>query len=104
MEPPDTVLGDCPSASGERRVGGSGAGSYDEGSVVAGRWDGWKFIHSGGERYVYDLGSHPGKNASVIKQNREAADRFREESPDYLFESDSPGTRTTDDTVDEQHL
>lgn len=104
VEPPDTFLGDSLYEPGKRRVVASGAASYDEGSVVAGRWDDWKFIHAAGEEYLYDLDVDPGENVSVLEDHRDVAERFREAIPDYLFESESPGTRTPDDAVDEQQL
>lgn len=104
VEPADTFLGDSLYESGERRVVACGAASYDDATVVACRWDGWKFIHAADEEYLYNLDSDPSEQVSVLGQHPDVAERFREDIPDNVFESDSPGTRTPDDAIDEKHL
>jgi arylsulfatase A-like enzyme len=91
-------------AGGDRQVIASGSAAIDDSAVVAGRWDGWKYIHAEGETSLYDLDADPGEQVSVVADNPEVVAEFESTIPDALFETESAGTRTPDDEVDREQL
>jgi arylsulfatase A-like enzyme len=89
---------------GDRQIIASGSAAIDDSAVVAGRWDGWKYIRAEGETYLYDRENDPDEQVSVAKSHPEVVDEFESTIPDALFETDSIGTRTPDDEVDREQL
>jgi len=89
---------------GKRKVVATGSASVDDRAVVAGRWDGWKFIHDGDQRLLYDLDADPGEHVSVVDDYPDVVAKFEAEIPDVLFSTESAGTRDPEDAVDEEHL
>lgn len=89
---------------GTRRVIATGSAAIDDRAVVAGRWDGWKYIRDGEDRYLYDLDADPGEKVSVADGHADVLDVFEATIPSELFSTDSAGTRDPDDAVDEEQL
>ncbi|TSD14052.1 hypothetical protein DP107_10460 [Haloglomus irregulare] len=87
-----------------REVIATGSAAIDDAAVVAGRWDGWKYIYDGGDVRLYDLEADPEERVSVADANPETVRSFEATIPDGLFDLESPGTRTPDDDVDEERL
>jgi arylsulfatase A-like enzyme len=88
----------------DRHVIATGSAAIDDAAVVAGRWDGWKYISNGGDVTLYDLEADPGEHVSVAEEHPDVVRSFEDEIPDALFDLESPGTRNPDDEVDEERL
>lgn len=94
-----------PLLSGEaRRVIALGSGRPDDERVVAGRWDGWKFIADDESVRLYDLEADPDESRNVAEENPDVVRRFRREIPEYLFDREDESLRTPVDEVDREQL
>lgn len=60
----------------------------NSGPVVAGRWDGWKYMSVEGDERLYDLSTDPGELTSVADERPDVVTEFRERIPDALFEQE----------------
>lgn len=88
----------------ERRVVALGSGRPDDEQVVAGRWDGWKFIADAESVQLYDLEDDPAESKNVADDNPGVVRRFRKEIPDYLFDREDETLRDPVDDVDKEQL
>lgn len=89
---------------GDRHVVATGSAAIDDRAVVAGRWDGWKYIRDGDEVRLFDLSRDLGEMVSVAADHGDVVEAFEAEIPDELFEIDSLGTLDPDGDVDEEQL
>ncbi|HMB49027.1 MAG TPA: sulfatase [Natronoarchaeum rubrum] len=65
-------------------------GSFvEQGHVVAGRWDGWKYIHvEDGETELFDLDADPGETNDVAAVHPDTVESFERAIPNPLFEGE----------------
>ncbi|WP_132058522.1 sulfatase [Halorussus amylolyticus] len=89
---------------GDRRVVALGSGRPDDEQVVAGRWDGWKFIYDDDSVQLYDLEADTGETDNVADDHPEVVREFRDEIPDYLFDREDERLRDPVDDVDKKQL
>lgn len=76
----------------------------NHGEVVAGRWDGWKYMSVEGEDRLYDLEADPGEQTSVADEHPDVVGEFRETIPDAIFEMDPEKLEVPDDAVEREQL
>ncbi len=88
----------------DRRVVALGSGRPDDEQVVAGRWDGWKFIYDDESTQLYDLDASPEEADSVADEHPDVVAEFRETIPDYLFDREDEQLRDPVDEVDKEQL
>jgi arylsulfatase A-like enzyme len=83
---PDVFRGAPLFSEGDREVIATG-GFVEEGNVVAGRWDGWKYISAeGGTTELFDLTEDPGEKRDVAAENGGVVGTFERAIPDAVFE------------------
>ena len=99
VEPPEAFLGTDLREADPRRAITRGSFADDD-TVVAARWDGWKYIDIGGEPHLYDLESDPGERHECADGHPEHWRRYREVIPPRLLESEDTGAPDAE-TVDE---
>ncbi|MFB6137284.1 MAG: sulfatase [Halobacteriaceae archaeon] len=103
VDPPDEFLG-TPLARGvPRKVVATGS-FVANGQVVAGRWDGWKYIHveEEGEEF-YDLAEDATEQENLAAAEQSRVHQYRSEIPEYLFEGERGGMgEVTEDAVAER--
>ncbi len=65
-------------------------GSFvEQGHVVAGRWNGWKYIHvEDGDTELFDLDADPGETHNVAAEHPDTVASFERTIPDPLFEGE----------------
>ncbi|WP_158057395.1 sulfatase-like hydrolase/transferase [Halorussus halophilus] len=88
----------------ERKIVALGSGRPDDEQVVAGRWDGWKFIADAESVQLYDLDTDPRESENVADDNQDVVRRFQREIPDYLFDREDESLRDPVDEVDKEQL
>lgn len=102
VESPPGFLGKPLDEDGERHVVTTGSFN-DSIPVVAGRWDGWKYIGAGDEIELYDLIEDPSETDNVANSHEERIEIFRNTIPDRLYEEDHSAVPTdTDEEVEER--
>lgn len=102
VEPPSTFLGHPLDDGKPRRVVATGSFSDSE-PVVAGRWDGWKYIEAGKETELYDLETDPGETSSVADNHTERVAAFKNEIPSRLRNENHSSVPTdTDEDVEDR--
>jgi len=80
-------------------------GSFTEsGPVVAGRWDGWKYISTASREELYNLQEDSSEQQDLADQHSEIASRYRDAIPDYLFEEAQLSPKQTDNETVEEWL
>lgn len=89
--------------SGSRKVMAVGS-QRNHGAVVAGRWDGWKYLSIEDEERLYNLQSDPDEQVSVADKNPSITDQFRDEIPERLFEQEPEELVIPDDKVKREQL
>jgi arylsulfatase A-like enzyme len=72
--------------------------------VVADRWDGWKYIYTEDEQFLFDLDSDPREQFSVADEYPDVVERFREEIPEPIFTRSPEQLRDPTDDVDRGRL
>lgn len=87
-----------------RHVIALGSGRPDDEQVVAGRWDGWKFIYDDESVQLYDLEASPDETECVADDYPEVIRDFREAIPERLFDREGEQLRNPVDEVDEKQL
>jgi arylsulfatase A-like enzyme len=86
----------------ERRVIATGS-FVEQGHVVAGRWDGWKYVHvEDADTTLYDLAADPGERRDVAADHPETVTTFERTIPDPVFEGESVSSSDTDADGDVQ--
>lgn len=100
---PSTFQGENLFEGDERQVITLGASSYDE-QVIAGRWDGWKFIWRESEELLFNLDEDPGETNNVVDQHPAVREHFLEEIPFELFDTPPEELREPEDEVDRKRL
>jgi arylsulfatase A-like enzyme len=104
VEPPAAFLGRDVFEGGPRSVVATGS-FRDDGPVVAGRADGWKYIHVGGDgasEELYDLSSDPGERHNVAAENPGVVEAQRDAIPENLFRGDgASGVPDAEDVSDD---
>ncbi|SEA38107.1 Arylsulfatase A [Haloplanus vescus] len=103
VEPPAEFLGQPLGEGSSRRVVATGSFSDTE-PVVAGRWEGWKYIEAGEERELYDLDADPDEMSNVVDRYGDRVRAFRKEIPDRLREEDHSTVPTDTDQAVEDRL
>ncbi|USZ68665.1 sulfatase-like hydrolase/transferase [Halorussus salilacus] len=88
----------------DRRVVALGSGRPDDEQVVAGRWDGWKFIYDDESVQLYDLDASPDETDCVADDHPEVVSEFREAIPEYLFDREDERLRDPVDGVEKEQL
>lgn len=76
----------------------------NHGPVVAGRWDGWKYICVEGEDRLYDLETDPGERTSVADEHPDVVEMFRDTIPDPIFEQEPEELEVPDESVQRERL
>lgn len=95
---PSGFIGEDIFEGNSRRVIATGSFT-DSLPVVAGRWDGWKYIGAGDERELYDLTADPDERVNLADKEPDRSDMFHEEIPQRLMSEDHSAVPT--DTSDE---
>ncbi|WP_135662758.1 sulfatase [Halorhabdus rudnickae] len=99
---PPAFLGRPLHEDGDRQVIATGS-FRDSTPVVAGRWNGWKYIGAGKETELYNLSEDPDENANVADQRADRVAEFQQEIPTRLCEDDHSNVPTdTDEAVTER--
>jgi arylsulfatase A-like enzyme len=88
---------------GKRQVIARGAFA-ETGPVVAGRWDGWKYIFSDGAEELYNLSVDSLEQNNVVADHPDITASYRSEIPDSLFEAVSASKNQTDSKIVEERL
>ncbi len=80
-------------------------GSFAEsGPVVAGRWDGWKYISTATHEELYNLRDDPSERQNLVDQHSEIVSQYRNLIPDYLFEKSQDSFEQTNNEAVEERL
>jgi len=103
VEPPAEFLGETLLAGDPRRVVATGSFT-DSKPVVAGRWEGWKYIEAGEERELYDLNTDPAETSNVADHHGDRVQVFRNEIPTRLRKEDHSAVPTDTDQAVEDRL
>jgi len=102
VSPPESFRGRSLYEGSSRRVIAVGA-QQSASQVVAGRWDGWKYISVGGDERLFDLQSDGRERQAVMDANG-IRYRFRTSIPDALYEGAPEQLRQPTDRVDQEQL
>lgn len=88
IERPEQFQGRPLDEAGERRVVATGS-FVETNQVVAGRWDGWKFIQvASGKTELYDLEADPGETDDLASDRTDVVEEFEDAIPAELYEGD----------------
>jgi len=101
---PETFLGEHLFEGDRRQVIAVGAQLRRDEGVVAGRWDGWKYIHTGDEDLLFKIEQDPRERESVDDDNPEIVNQFNRSIPEGLFEMEGAELRDPSDQVDREQL
>jgi len=73
--------------------------------VVAGRWDGYKYIYTPNKEYLYDLSASSREVKDISDEREDMSDRFRQEIPKKYFDEEiKEELREPEDEVDRERL
>lgn len=87
---------------GSREVVATGS-FVEDGPVVAGRWDGWKYIHVDGVgTELYWLSDDPEEIVEVSDDNPDIVDDFERSIPDAVYQGESVSVYAADEVVRER--
>ncbi|UWG48121.1 Arylsulfatase A or related enzyme [Halanaeroarchaeum sp. HSR-CO] len=87
----------------ERRVIAIGS-QMNDGSVVAGRWNKWKYIHIEGEEELYDLSADPQEKESIATNYPKVVQNFKMAIPKRLFNQKAEEIQVPDDHQERKQL
>lgn len=96
-------LGQSLFEDGKRKIIAVGA-QLPKQQVVAGRWDGWKYIATEHEELLFNLDQDPREQWSVAEDYPEVLERFREEIPDPVFTNSPEELSEPDEAAARQRL
>ncbi|MEF8802090.1 MAG: sulfatase [Halolamina sp.] len=72
--------------------------------AVALRADGWKYIHTPEQEFLFDLSADPEEQDDVAESNSQTLSRLQRRIPDHLFNRDTKSPRPPEDDVDRDQL
>lgn len=104
VDVPESFLGEHLLEGRDREVIAVGAQIRRDEGVVAGRWDGWKYVHTDDGDQLFDLECDPRERKSVTGDHPDVVDRFKRVIPDGLFEMEGAKLRDPTDRVDREQL
>lgn len=98
-----TFQGDSLSRSNERQV--IATGSFAEsGPVVAGRWDGWKYIETDNGMELYNIEKDPSEQDNIVERSSDLISHYRNEIPDDLFNESQVSTEQSENKAVQERL
>ena len=101
-ETPDAFRGSSLFEGDSRQVIATGS-FVEQGHVVAGRWDSWKYISvEDGETELFDLTADPGETRNVAAQNEERVEEFGRTIPGSVFEGEPVSVDASEEQVRER--
>lgn len=103
VKPPETFIGVDLFDDADRQVIALGSQMYD-GQVIAGRWDGWKYIWSKECEFLFDLNSDILEEQNLVEEITDVRDEFRQSIPTELFRAPPEELREPKDAVDQERL
>lgn len=99
---PPVFRGNPLSQQSNRRVVATGSFSKPE-PVVAGRWDGYKYIFSAEDELLYEVDNDSGEQTDIADRHPEIVSNYSEEIPQHLFvDAEMSHSEGTNDAVEER--
>lgn len=104
LTPPATFEGEHLFSDTSRKIIATGS-QQEQDPVVAGRWDGFKYIYTPSREYLFDLTDDPLENHNLADEQPDICKEYRETIPDKYFSEDiEEELREPDNEVDKKRL
>lgn len=104
LTPPATFEGEHLYSDTSRKIIATGS-QQEQDPVVAGRWDGFKYIYTSNHWYLFDLTDDPLENHNLADEQPDLCIEYRETIPDkYFSEDNEEKLREPDNKVDKKRL
>ena len=104
LTPPTTFEGEHLFSNTPRKIIATGSQQNPD-PVVAGRWNGFKYIYTPTQEYLFDITEDPLENNNLADVKPDLCKQYREAIPDKYFSEDiAEELREPDDEIDKERL